>query len=59
MIGPSANVSDFECEIDEHDTQFDRTAVVCLPIREGVTCLVCEACLKDMFESAVKPRLQS
>lgn len=58
MIKPSTNVSDYECEIDEHDPRFDRTAVVNLPDGKGGTFMICEACMKDIFESVVKPRLQ-
>lgn len=58
MVEPSTKVSDYECEIDEHDRRFDRTAVASLPDGKGGTFLICEACLKDIFESAVKPQLQ-
>lgn len=45
--------ADFDCEIDEHNPDHDKAGVIALPLPGGRTVIICESCLKDMFDSVM------
>lgn len=45
----------FACEIEDHDASADDTPRVAIPDGKGGRVLVCEACLREMFETVIKP----
>ena len=56
-IASDAKASDFFCEVEDHTPGDDPTGDIFIPDGDR-QCVICKACLKEMFENVMRKEKQ-